>query len=86
MYHARLDTSAHVAHHHVKACVAQAARSQLAALREGFRSAVAGDGDIGAAAEVVRQASADADLRNANLMERCRCALPLSYMRLLTHP
>ena len=51
----------------------QAARMQLATLREGVKAAAAGDGAFEAAAEAVRQASADADLRTADIVERCRC-------------
>ena len=51
----------------------QAARSQFATLREGVRAAAASDDGIEAAAEAVRQASIDADLRNAGIIERCRC-------------
>jgi len=54
-------------------CHPQAARSQLATLREGVRAAAASNYGVEAAAEAVRQASSDADLRVADIIERCRC-------------
>ncbi len=54
-------------------CRLQAARSQLATLREGVRAAAASNDGFETAAEAVRQASSDADLRVADIIERCRC-------------